>query len=1093
MQISTSKLLFALVLILLLFSAPLAFGQGASASLTGLVSDTSGAAVVGATVTVVNTGTNLTQAAVSNAEGMYLIKPLPPGQYGLTVEARGFHRYMQSGIVLTTSLTSTQNVTLEPGAVQEAVTVVENTELINTTSPELGSTVNSYAVSELPLNGRDPSSLVFLAPGVTNVLNSNGALQAGFSFPTETGGSANGGRQGSTYYLLDGVPNMDNYLGLTAPFPNSDATQEFRVITNNFDASYGYSPAAVVSIQTKSGTNTFHGGAFEFLRNQDLNASNWFSHEVDPLKRNQFGGYVGGPVIKDKLFIFGNYQGTRLSSASTANFVHTPTEAMLNGDFSGISQTLGPPFTTVNGKKNQIDPSLFSPGAVAIATTALPLGQAADGGVYYTGATLRNTFDEGTGKLDYILSSKQRLSLRSYINYLSQPSGDVAGNILSVLNLNPWSMVMGENMEYYNEVLSHTWEINSSTVNVASVFWTQMSAHNAAAVKDKSGANVCFSRYIDVTELPGQCYVEGFTVSGNFGTGWTEPSQEVRTSYGLYDNFSKGLGKHMLTIGANLQHQFAEELTQYPTQPIVTFNGQYTGNSLADFLLGYLENYQQGGGEIADVAGWQPGFYGQDQYRFRPNLIVTLGLRWDPNIAADVAGGRGASFIPGEHSTVFPNAPTGLVFPGDQGVSAGLMPNTYNYWEPRVGVAWQPRHLSHTSFRAGFGIFQAPLMYSMYNHTSDIAPFSPYYNLSGTLTTPLSFQEPWAGFTGTAGTSAFPPFASIGYKPPASFVFTTPISLPAVFSPDFHLGMTQSWNFSLQQELGHQMSVQVAYVGSEAYHQSTIIDQNPGIYAAGTARITYPNFGQILSDFSNGTASYHAAQVTVEKRMSHGLQFQSNFTWSKAIDDTSSGNISFGNNQIGDPFDLGWARGISDLNFPLRWVSNVIYTTPTLNGRTPWMKQALGGWEVSGIITSQSGAPFSIMGGGNNSGSDIYLDRADVVPGQGFDVRQGSRTQWLNEYFNTSAFTVNAPGTFGDSGRNIFQGPPINTTDLTLAKNWAMTERYKLQFRWEMFNALNHPNFGKPVSTIGWSNFGAITSLGPIPPRVMQAGLKFTF
>jgi Carboxypeptidase regulatory-like domain len=1096
MRISDFRILAALVLALIALSVPLAFAQGTSASLTGQVTDSSGAALPGATVKVVNSATNLVQTATTNAEGVYTIAPLPPGQYTLNVEVSGFRRYIQSGIVLTTNLAATQNVLLQPGRVEESVTVEANVELINTTSAELGTTVNQFAVTQLPLNGRDPSSLVFLAPGVTNVLNSNGALQAGFSFPTETGGSANGGRQGSTYYLLDGVPNMDNYLQLTAPFPNSDATQEFRVITNNFDARYGYSPGAVVSIETKSGTNSFHGGAFEFLRNQDLNAANWFTKAVDPLRRNQFGAYFGGPILKNKLFFFTNYQGTRLSSASTANLVYTPTAAMLNGDFSGISQTLGAPFATVGGKPNQVDPALFSPAAVAIATTALPLGQGADGSVYYTGATTKNNLDEGTAKLDYILSDRQRLSVRAFINYLKQPSGDIPGNILSVLNLNPWSMVMGEDMEYYNGTLSHTWEINPTTVNVASVFWTQMSAHNGAAVKDNAGQNVCFSRYINVTELPGECYIEGFNVygggSGGFGTGWTEPSQEVRTTYGLYDNFSKNLGRHLLTVGANLQHQFAEELTQYPTQPIITFNGQYTGYGLADFLLGDLYQYQQGAGEIADVAGWQPGFYGQDQFKLRPNLTLTFGLRWDPNIAAKVAGGRGAAFIPGEQSTQFPNAPTGLVFPGDPGVTAGLMPNSYNYWQPRIGVAWQPHSMPHTSFRAGFGLFQSPLMYSMYNHSADIAPFSPYYNLFGSASTPLSFQDPWAGFASTGGTSAFPPFASIGYKPPSSTTFATPISVPAIFSNDFRLGTTQSWNFSVEQELGHQMAFHLAYVGSQSYHQSTIIDQNPGIYAAGGARTTYPSFGQILTDFSNGTASYHALQASIERRFSHGFQFQSNFTWSKGIDDTSSGNISFGNNQIGDPFNLGWSRGISDLNFPLRWVTNFIYVSPAL-GNNQFVKQTLGGWEISAIITSQSGNPFSIEGGTNASGANIGLDRADVVSGQAFDVRKGSRSQWMQEYFNTGAFTVNAPGTFGDSGRNIFQGPPINAADVALAKNWTFTENYKLQFRWEMFNALNHPNFGTPVNTVGWGNFGQITSMGSIPPRVMQAGLKFTF
>lgn len=1113
MRLSVHRFLLGATLAMFFLVATLAFSQGTSASLTGQVTDSSGAAVTGANVTITNTGTNLIQRATSNAEGVYLIAPLPPGSYTLVVEEKGFERYVQNGIVLTANLAATQNVTLKAGSVSEKVEVTADAELINTTTAELGTSVNQFAVTQLPLNGRDPSSLVLLAPGTTSVTVPGGSgggmggqpgVQSGFSFPTETGASANGGRQGSAYYLLDGVPNMDNYMQLTAPFPNADATQEFRVISNNFNALYGFAPGAVVSIETKSGTNAFHGGAFEFLRNKALNAaSNYFNPGtpvVDPLRRNQFGGYVGGPVLKNKLFFFFNYQGTRSNSAAASNRTQTPTAAMLNGDFSGISATLcsgtgapaGCPFHTVNGKANQVDPTLFNQAAVTVATTGLPLGQQPDGTVFYPGGATIQSFNEYTARLDFNLSSNQRISLRSFVNTLIEPSGDVPGNILSVLNLNPWSQTFGERMEFYSEALSHTWTISPTSVNTVSVFWTQMSAHNSAAVKDKSGQNMCWSRYINVTELPGQCYMEGFSVgNGGFNGGWTEPSQEVRTTYGLYDTFSKTVGKHVFSLGMNLQHQFAEELTQYPTTPIVGFNGQYTGNGLADFLMGYMQSYTQGAGEIASVAGWQPGFYGQDQYRLRPNLSITAGLRWDPNIAPAAAGGRGSAFVPGQQSVLYPNAPLGLVFPGDKGIGNGLMPNTYGYWEPRLGVAWQPHSLPHTSFRAGFGLFTAPLMYSMYNHTADISPFSPTYGLFGGGNTPLSLSDPWSQNAGTNFQSPFPPFAP--FKPPSNATFSPPFTIPAIFAQNFHLGITQSWNASVEHQFGQNMVMRLAYVASESYHQSDIIDQNPGVFANADAR-SNPNFFQILTNFSNGTASYNSLQAGLERHLSKGLQFQSNFTWSKTLDTASSGNISFGNNALPNPFDLGYNRGISSLNVPFIWVSNLIYTTPTLSGENQLIRQTLGGWELSGIITLQSGYPFTIAGGyNNNSGSFQGGDRADVVPGQSFNVRQGGKSQWLNEYFNTAAFVPNAPGTFGDSGKNMFQGPPIKTMDLAFAKNWTIVEGYRLQFRWEMFNALNHPSFGNPDANKADGNFGKITGLGPIAPRVMQAALKFTF
>ena len=310
-QIMNVKFLRALLTLVLVGVGMMLYGQGTSASLTGYVTDPSGAAITGATVTITNLGTNFTQTVKTDGVGAYLLRPLPLGTYSLTIDATGFVHYSQKGIELTANLSATQDVRLKVGAGQgETVSVTADAELINTTSAELGTTVDENAISELPLNGRDPSSLVLLAPGTSNVLQHGGeGIQSGFSFATETGASSNGGRQGSTYYMLDGVSNMDNYNDLTAPFPNADATQEFRVITNNFSAIYGFSPGAVVSIATKSGTNSFHGGAFWFVRNNDLNAANWFSKAVDPLKRNQFGGFAGGPVDEEQALLLRQLPG----------------------------------------------------------------------------------------------------------------------------------------------------------------------------------------------------------------------------------------------------------------------------------------------------------------------------------------------------------------------------------------------------------------------------------------------------------------------------------------------------------------------------------------------------------------------------------------------------------------------------------------------------------------------------------------------------------------------------------------------------------------------------------------------------------------
>jgi Carboxypeptidase regulatory-like domain len=763
-QSSTSFLLRAFTLGLVAISAALTFGQGTSASLTGQVSDTTGAAIPNAMVSIKNTDTNLSQTVTSNAIGVYLISPLPPGRYSLSVEASGFTHYVQTGITLSVDVASTQNVSLKLGTSHETVTVNSDAELINTTTPELGMTVNEEAISQLPLNGRDPSSLVFLAPGVINASYGNGYQQSGFSFPTETGAAAGGGRQGSTYYLLNGVPNMDTYLGLAAPFPNADATQEFRVVTNNFSAAYGFAPGAVVSIDTKNGTNQFHGGIFEFLRDQDFNATNWFSHKVDPLHRNQYGGYVGCPSFEEQAVLLPQLSGNAIGHCIHPQFYPDADRGHAQWRLQRLiverARDAGGAIPYGQRSSQPDQPGTLQRGVDCDREHCVAGGAAAG----YTSAATVNNYDEGTGRLDFAISPSQRIALSSYVNNLNQPSGDVPGNILSMLDLNPYADTFAERMQYYNETMSHTWTINSTMVNVASIFWTQMAAHNGSPAVTSTGQPFCWSKYINVTELPGSCYLEGFTVAdGGFQSGYYEPSQEERTTYGLYDNFTKTLGRHTLQFGVNIQHQFAEEYTQYPTEPEMDFSGQYTNNGLADFLLGDLYSIFQGAGEVADVVGWQPGYYGQEQFRWRPNVTLTAGLRWDPNIPPQIANGRAATFVAGQQSTVYPNAPTGLVFPGDTGIGPGLMATTYGYWEPRIGVAWQPKSLPKTSVRAGFGLFTSPMIYSAYNHTADNSPFAPTFTYQGTTTqgsatgVPLSLQDPWAGFSGTNGQSPFPP------------------------------------------------------------------------------------------------------------------------------------------------------------------------------------------------------------------------------------------------------------------------------------------------------------------------------------------------
>jgi hypothetical protein len=1175
-------LLFILVLVPTLGN----FGwcQGTNGTLTGLIADPTGAAIPGAAVVLTNVETNAAQNVTSDKTGVYLFSLVPPGRYQLAVTAPGFGDYKQTGIIMAVNLNATQNVNLKVGSgTGYSISVEANAQLIDTTSGELGTTINEYSVAQLPLNGRDPSSLALLAPGVVDGGKLGFVNQGGFSFPGENAASANGGRQGSIYYMLDGISNMDNYQANNSPTPNADAVQEFRLISNNFSAIYGFSSGGVVSLATKSGTNKVHGGLFEFWRNQDLNAKNWNSGGLDPLKRHQFGGYIGAPIIKDKLFGFFNYQGTRSVGAGSSNQSVAPTQQMLTGDFSGLvdyaeahnsacgSNYTGPqttacgwlrgPFVIANGKPNQLvgGAAALDPVAVQVTNDGLPGrtapaagtgnptagGQNLAGQLYYSTAAVKLNLNEYTGRLDYDVTSKQRITLRSYINDLTEPSGDVPGNVLSVLNLSNWSYTLNQNLQYYNELLQHTWTINPRTVNTISGFFTEQTAHNAAAVVDHSGKPMCWSRYINVSEA--KCDMEGAGFGGAIG-GYTEPSQEVRTTFGFSDTLLETLGRHNLAMGIDLQRQSAVENTQFPINPSVSFGGNYTGNGQADWLLGYMSGYYQGAGEIADVKGWLVDPYINDEFRILPNLTLTAGIRWDPDLAPS-AQGRGAAFVAGRQSSQYPNAPLGLLFPGDTGVNNSLRPNNYGYFEPRIGIAYQPRNLPHTSLHAAFGLFSGPVAYSAYNHTADVAPFSPTFapnlpsntpicftggvenpnggqcniNKGETVTGYDNFHNPWQTSSwGTGGVNPFPPYASIGKKPAANSTFPTQtggqINLGASFARNFKAGITQSWNFSVEQQFGNFTSLRVAYVGSESYHQSYIRDANFALYCSacnsgGHGSVNpYPQFNGILEDDSAGTASYNSVQVSAQRQLSHGFQGQTSFTWQKTIDLASTGNPSFGSPEIGNPFNLRFNRGVSALSIPFGWVSNFLYVSPAPPVGNPVLKQLLGGWQISPIITLQSGTPFSISGGNstdlnrlnpslneNNTGSGCKAncsDRADRVAGQPLKVRQGGRSSWLKGYFNTAAFMPRADGTFGNSAKNLMYGPPTFNVDASLAKNFSIRERYNLQFRFEMFNALNHPIMSGPDTNPSDSTFGQINGgngYAANASRVGQAAAKFTF
>jgi hypothetical protein len=1138
------------LLALLFLLLPVAlYGQVGKATISGTVTDQSGAVVPGATITAKDTltGVNTTVTAASN--GVYVIPLLPTGNYSLTVEHPGFQSQTRAGIILQAEQVATVDISLTIGAVTQRVEVSANAQMVETATNSLEQVVGERSIVELPLLGRNPAGLVFLNAGTVNVLaTAAGRNQTFVADPNDTGGATNGGRQGSTYYMLDGANHMDNENNLAAPMPNPDATQEFQMIQNNFGAQYGFAPSAVVSIVTRSGTNQWHGDAFEFLRNYALNAANWFTGIKDTLKRNQYGGSVGGPIKKDKWFIFGNYQRTSENSLTSGVSDITPTAAEMKGDFSDVytgvtanacgaggpanlnfdtgqiyqpnaaapfgSPVVCPAGSALAGQTvsvkipyvgNQIDPMTYNPISLHVQQSipiGAPQGSALGTGFVYLPSVLNaDVTNEFTVRTDYNPTEKDRITGRVFFQkyHLVPSSGD--GDFLA--SIRTWDVT------YANYNGSYVRTIRPNLVNnfVGTVNYTHSSSYPDLVGKDGQpvslqlyGSNVSYPPYAEYPPGIDQWLTEGY----DFGENTNTPM--FRRLIVFSDSLTWTKSKHMIVTGIDVLHENYTDSTDWQASPRVWFDGEVTGSDRADMLLGMMSQFEQGGGEYTQnyMTNWNP--YIQDTYRAKSNFTINLGLRWEPWMPPSYRGDRTVSFRPGQQSTRYPNAPPGLVFPGDSGVNSSANNPDYRNFSPRVGFAWQPHALPNTSIRAAFGIFMEPIDNTNYHWMGNTWPFSGvtdlYYDLLGLI----NVTNPYANFPANNNTSPYPPFATLGTIPPPTKAWIPGGTIVQSNDPRLNMARDQTWNFSIQHQFGGNNMLQVAYVGSETYHLFVPVQLNPGYYSAHGARLNYPAFGSILEETPYSTASYNGLQISYQKRFSHGLQFTSNYTYSKCLDNLGMADAS-ASGDLQDPFNWASTRGLCDVNFPHVWVSNWVWQSPSLKSLGRAESTILGSWQFSGIYTIQSGEPFSVLGGcngGNNSLSFVTYDRADLT-GKPFDVRQGSKANWISSYFNPAAFQCNAPGTFGDSARNLMAGPGTNNADIGFSKNFPFKERYRVQFRWEMFNAFNRAAFGLPGNNPTLSNFGRITGLAASTGglgtavnaigymRIMQAALKFYF
>ncbi len=1092
---------FSLPLLLILGSTLVVWAQYTTARLSGLITDPSEAVVAGATITVQDQGTGYSQTTKSESDGRYILPSLPVGTYQITVSMAGYTEYVQKGIVLSVGQAASQDVQLKVGRVEQQVVVTENSSMVTTDSATVGQLIGQREISQLPLNGRDVQQLVFLAPGTTNVTaNYCAANCEGGVFPSEQYAKVNGGGANGVNYLLDGVDANDTYINANVPFPNPDAIQEFNLITGNMGASYGNAIGGVVNVVTKSGTDQIHGDVFEFLQNNALNASNYFSGGlVNPLKQNQFGGSVGGPIIKNRLFYFGSYQGTRFRTTQNGQIAFVPNMNERTGDFSALLNNPPPgtapvqlinPNTGMNYTNNQIP---VSPVATYILNQIpLPNVPGSYDQLNFNGGPDSQNTNEYLAKIDFNIGKHHLSGHYFQMNYNDPIFIPPPTNLLELRG-------DAENLVLKNISVVDIYTI-SPTFLLSSFFGYNSENGTTLSSAPFSMADAGVNMAVPQNRGGGNAAVLNVTVGG--GGEFTLPG----TPYGIWNRGDQSLreiatwihGKHEVQFGGEILRVRLPMGNQYQESGVFDFEN-VTGSPLADFEVGAVASFTQGGGLYLNFTGYRESLFVQDSWKATPRLLLTAGLRWDPFFPYTDSEGRVACFVPGAQSKRFPNAPVGMLFGGnnhDPGCPASSIYNNAKNFGPRLGFAYRATRDGNTSIRGGAGYYYEAPNTVAFEDVVGVPPFAPIINLStNDLADPYGstgIENPFPGGFGPSNPGPNATFPSSG------------ISFSQIFDRHFRLPMVLSWNLTMEHGFKQDWMLRVAYVGNNGHHLSGTGDQENGLLQLNPpGQPAYPNYGSIASINSGVDSNYNAAQITLEKRMTHGFSFLTNFTWAKELDDFApAGGSPFLTNSCtcGRRFDYG----PSDDDLSKTFKINGEYLVPHI-GLPKGVDAILNGWEFSGTVSWQTGFPFSLFSGVDNSGSGILADRADLaVPSiqQAILGSGRSHSAQVAEWFNRDAFEPNAIGTFGDTAKNVLRGPRYFDADLAVVKNAKITERLSLEFRGEFFNAFNNVNFARPDGNLSDSGYGTITGMagasssntyGTAQPRIIQFGLKLAF
>ncbi len=1072
----------------------------ASAQITGTVRDQSGAVLPGVEITATQTDTSISRSAVTNETGSYVLPNLAVGPYRFEAALPGFRTFVQTGIVLSVNSNPTINPILNVGQVTEQVEVQANATLVETRSTAIGEVIENQRILELPLNGRQVTDLITLSNGAVQIAQANhGTFQEGVLI------SIAGGQNFGVMYSLDGAAHNDPYQGAQMPLPFPDALQEFKVEASGMSAAGGTrGSGGRVNAVTKSGTNEFHGDLFEFVRNYQFNARNFFATKRDSLKRNQYGGTLGGPISKNKLFFFTGYQGTKTRSDPGTSLGFVPNPAMLAGDFttfaapacnSGRQITLRGPFVN-----NMINPALFSKAAVNLAgrlpSTADPCGR------IIFGLIDRPDENKGVWKVDYQWTPKHSIFWRSVVASLYDPPPYAAtGNLLA-------STADGFDNLAQSHAVGSTYLIDPNTINSFRLSVNRIGVHRLSKVT-YGPQDLGINAY----SAPGENMV--VTVSGGFNVGQNSGAGRfASTAYQIGDDLSLIRKNHQITFGANAAHWRTSSRAQNPAA--YNFNGSMTGLGIGDFLTGAINTLAQGTQGRWSSRQTYIAAYAADVWKLSSRLTVSYGLRWEPYIPLFLAEGNvynynDVRFHNGTKSTVYPNAPAGLYFTGDPSFPAhGATNGNWKYLAPRLGLAWDPEGNGQTSIRASYSI--------AYDFSGSVtlggSAQAPPYGFNTTVQSPTGgFANPWSDFKGGN------PFPFTFSKSAAQFPLLS--SFYSMQNINMAEPTIQQWNLSLERQVPGEFLVSASYLGSQTTHLWVMGNVNravffPGAPVNGICRIgSYvlqtsgttcsttgntdqrrrlfldnPQEGQYYSNLAiredGGSQHYNAMMLSIQRRAASNVNLSANYTWSHCL-----GNL--GDALANSPGAAGYLdannrnfdRGNCDSDRRQIFNMTAVAGTPQFSNRN--LRMLGTGWRLGSILRKSTGSWLTIATGLDRVLSGASANqRTNQILGSPYGDRNS-----LTHYLNPTAFAQPDLGTIGNLRPRNIESPGAWGLDMALSRIFQVRERQNVEFRAEAFNVTNSLIRLNPNVTLNNNIFGQITSSAPA--RVLQFALKYAF